>query len=657
MRAFKILQRLSVVIFLLSCALAVWGGEEMPHFYTLSMQNGLGDNRILSAMQLFDGRMVAVTRSTVDIYNGHNFDNIPINQDAWMPVPAYGGATHLFADADDRLWMKQWGRLYCFDLRTMQQVVEPWDFSDFFIDGQGCRYFLKDSLLIREVVGDTLLLPRDAGSMQDLVCYGGETMVFFSSGTLVAYRPDGSVDFRAEAYDAATAAKYDGMSLVVAGCDGFLYQVRCGAGCGVLLSFDVGRRVWKQMLRRDTFLHTLTQTPTGILYLTTPEGYLRINPVTEDVEEFRDLHLPDGTILSTGVNTVCLDREGGIWLGTYNKGLLYTSPVSGLFDTQPIDIEVYPILTTIYLNGRPLRVGAEYDGRSLIDVTPPYVGQITLRHSQNSVAFQFCTMNYVRPRSTCYRYRLLGADDEWHELSADSIGHMVDDNGILYLPLVALSPGDYTLEVMASTNPEHWNEANVRRISLTVEHPWWQTPTAYALYALLLVVFVAASFRIYRHRLQRRSREEALLIRIQNLVEQVNRSEHSEAAVVLNEPESQGQDAAAEPSAQDKEFMARATRLVEQHLASPQYGVKQLATDLCMERTGLYKKLTLIMQQSPVAFIRSIRLHRAAEMLRRGDTTVTDVAERAGFCSTSYFSKCFQREFGCKPSEWLGVKS
>ncbi len=287
-------------------------------------------------------------------------------------------------------------------------------------------------------------------------------------------------------------------------------------------------------------------------------------------------------------------------------------------------------------------------------MTPPYVQQITLKHNQNSLAFQFCTMNYVRPRSTCYRYRLLGADDEWHTLSADSVGRMVDDNGILYLPLVALSPGDYTLEVMASTNPTHWNEANVRRIRLTVEHPWWQTPTAYALYALLIILVVLLSFRIYRHLLQRRSREAMLLLQIQNLIEQVNRNEHSEAAIVLNEPTAQDQETELEPSAQDKEFMARATQLVEQHLSSPQYGVKHLAADLCMERTGLYKKLTLMMQQSPVAFIRSIRLHRAAEMLQSGDMTVTDVAERSGFCSTSYFSKCFQKEFGCKPSEYIG---
>ena len=49
-----------------------------------------------------------------------------------------------------------------------------------------------------------------------------------------------------------------------------------------------------------------------------------------------------------------------------------------------------------------------YDGHALLTVAPPYVEQLTFSHDQNSLAFQFSTMNYVRPRSTCYRYRFSG---------------------------------------------------------------------------------------------------------------------------------------------------------------------------------------------------------------------------------------------------------
>ena len=58
------------------------------------------------------------------------------------------------------------------------------------------------------------------------------------------------------------------------------------------------------------------------------------------------------------------------------------------------------------------------------------------------------------------------------------------------------------------------------------------------------------------------------------------------------------------------------------------------------------------MDKSPVAFMRSIRLQRAAELLAGGGRSVAEVAEQTGFGSTAYFSKCFQAEFGCRPSDY-----
>lgn len=643
---------LLLLAFSLNAATVADGGKS---FYTLNRQNGLSDNQVLSLLQLGDGRMVAVTRQAVDVYDGQGVSSLPIDTTQWTPLPAYDGATHLFADGQDCLWMKQWGRLYCFDLRTMRQrQPDDWqDDEDFFIDGRGKTWLLKGRLLRSAASGQSLNLPAEAGLLQDVVAVGDNIYTFFDTGQLVSFSPDGQQLFRSAAYGVEEARRYRWTSLVVQGTGTHLYQVRTGPEGSVLLDFDTLARRWQMLLTSEKFMHTLTLTPAGILYLTTPDGYLHIDPVTGKKQMFSQLRLPDGSLLSgEGINAVCLDREGGLWLGTYNSGLLYTSPLSGLFDTHPLDIEVHPILTTIYLNGQPLQVGADYDGRQLLSVTPPYADHLSFSHRQNSLAFQFSTMNYVRPRSTCYRYRFSGDGGGWHTLSADSTGHLVDDKGVLYLPLVGLSPGSYTLEVMATTNPSHWNEGRTRRIRFTIDHPWWQSPGAYACYVLLLAAICGVAALTYRRRLQRRSREAMLLLRIQNLVEQVNQYEHPEVKVVLDDPATQPAAIEPEPTPQEKEFMARATQLVEQHLKDPQYGVEQLAADLCMERTGLYKKLTALVEQSPVAFIRSIRLHRAADLIARGGTTIADVAQHTGFSSTSYFSKCFQREFGCKPSEY-----
>ncbi len=99
-------------------------------------------------------------------------------------------------------------------------------------------------------------------------------------------------------------------------------------------------------------------------------------------------------------------------------------------------------------------------------------------------------------------------------------------------------------------------------------------------------------------------------------------------------------------------LLAQCTRLVEEHMAQCDYGVEQLAADLCMERTGLYKKITAITADTPVTFIRNVRLRRASELLREGRLSVNEVAALTGFASPSYFTKCFKAKYGVKPSEY-----
>ena len=82
------------------------------------------------------------------------------------------------------------------------------------------------------------------------------------------------------------------------------------------------------------------------------------------------------------------------------------------------------------------------------------------------------------------------------------------------------------------------------------------------------------------------------------------------------------------------------------------YSVEQLSRDLCMERTGLYRKLVNLLDQSPSLFIRNIRLQRAAQLLTENELSIAEIAERTGFSSSSYLSKCFQEMYGCRPSEY-----
>lgn len=101
----------------------------------------------------------------------------------------------------------------------------------------------------------------------------------------------------------------------------------------------------------------------------------------------------------------------------------------------------------------------------------------------------------------------------------------------------------------------------------------------------------------------------------------------------------------------DQEFMQRVLIVVEKHLDEEEFSVEVLAGEVGMSRTQLHRKLNALTNQSASLFIRSIRLQRAADLLKQKAGTVSEIAYRVGFNSPTYFAKCFKEHFGYSPVE------
>jgi len=71
-----------------------------------------------------------------------------------------------------------------------------------------------------------------------------------------------------------------------------------------------------------------------------------------------------------------------------------------------------------------------------------------------------------------------------------------------------------------------------------------------------------------------------------------------------------------------------------------------------MDRTGLYRKLIILLDKSPSLFIRNVRLEKAAQLILEGKLNISEITERVGFSSSSYLGKCFFEQYGCRPSEY-----
>lgn len=98
-------------------------------------------------------------------------------------------------------------------------------------------------------------------------------------------------------------------------------------------------------------------------------------------------------------------------------------------------------------------------------------------------------------------------------------------------------------------------------------------------------------------------------------------------------------------------FLGKLRDAVDANLTNDQFGVEELARQMGMSRSQLHRKLTTTTGQSVSQFIREYRLERGMELLKRGDLTAVEVADKVGFGSATYFNTCFNEYFGFTPGE------
>lgn len=103
----------------------------------------------------------------------------------------------------------------------------------------------------------------------------------------------------------------------------------------------------------------------------------------------------------------------------------------------------------------------------------------------------------------------------------------------------------------------------------------------------------------------------------------------------------------------DEKFLEKVQTLLEEQLTSPEFNAERFSKELGMSRMQLHRKLKALTGLTTTEFIRSQRLKMAVEMLKAGDTNISEVGYAVGFNEPSYFAKCFKEAYDYSPSEFL----
>ena len=219
----------------------------------------------------------------------------------------------------------------------------------------------------------------------------------------------------------------------------------------------------------------------GSVWLSGNAGLMRLDPDSGTVKTFHAADGAAGEEFTTGAyfrlhdGRLCFGGPGGF----------------NIFDPARLTEHSQPprlALTGVEILGAPAPGPIPYWLRS----------RIPLSYRDNIVSLDVSVLDFTSPRHNRIAYRMAGLTDRWIDLGTQ---HRIT--------LTNLEPGDHILEVRGANSDSVWSAP--LKIRLHRDPAPWASPWAYAVYALLIVGFVAHRLRKLQLERQHQARERERL--------------------------------------------------------------------------------------------------------------------------------------------------
>ena len=314
-------------------------------FTPIVSENGLLENRVRNLNQLPDGRMVVVTEGVINLYNGSYFQNIHINEEKTIKLSGYSGFHHSYTDSENRLWVKNSGRLMLVDIKkerfedapteVLRNIGIPTGLGDFFIDSYQNLWFVtvdgklwvqdrntKQTRVFRTNISKCAGLNDQ---LYDLAQIDDVVYLFYKSGYIVQLAYSSGKQLAVTNSLPAQKRSLYSRTLYVLQNKGKLYQIRNG-NHGILQSYNAGTGQWITLLETSYWLNSLVVDKDGNIWVSSRDGLWFLDKSLRKKHLFPSLQLVDGKSIQTEVSTLFMDKLGSLWIGTLNRGLLYYHP-------------------------------------------------------------------------------------------------------------------------------------------------------------------------------------------------------------------------------------------------------------------------------------------------------------------------------------------
>lgn len=104
-------------------------------------------------------------------------------------------------------------------------------------------------------------------------------------------------------------------------------------------------------------------------------------------------------------------------------------------------------------------------------------------------------------------------------------------------------------------------------------------------------------------------------------------------------------------------FIEKIRKIIEREMTNELLSAEFLAKELMISKATLYRKLKSYVDMSITDFILFCRLKKASRLLSERKHMINEVSNITGFSSPSYFTKCFTKQFGQTPKQFVNTIS
>ena len=313
-------------------------------FRVINAADGLADNSAQTIKCTFSGRLVVSTIGHINFYDGSGFTHISSGDSRYL-LPKYKGHYHLYFDDSHHLWLKDKGMVTCVNMLTEQFVSDIGSIfqaqgvkghvEDMFVDSSGSIWLVQGNNIYSRH-GKVSLPLRKGRVLQDMDISDNIVLLFYDDCQVDVYDIIAKKKlYSTNSLNHEEVKDYQELSVIYKYRNGF-FQIRNGNNKALLMWFDLGTRQWTKVLSTDYYLSNMT-VKDDVLYISSAYGYWTYDTDSRQIEHYEMIKLTDGRELLTDMNCIEFDRQGGMWIGTEKRGLLYSKYIKSPFNVMTWD--------------------------------------------------------------------------------------------------------------------------------------------------------------------------------------------------------------------------------------------------------------------------------------------------------------------------------